>query len=316
MTFMTGQSPTRQLSLRGAVRKIALSSLRVLALVAGGAVLWQHRRYLRVRRAAVQDHQRIFHSPGAFHVLAFLATTPGADVVEEVRALRRATRGSQAAWIYAGKAVVAAEHSAQIGEKDWSAIVLLQYPSRTAYDLHVRSDEMRAALGGFTEVYLHGFRRRPVANAMIPQVLLAIRAGQIVGGRASHLPFKRAESQNVLPQAEALARRLGQETEFGADAVVVVNLLKHGTREQRAAFRRYSAPMFGAMAEGGYGPVHVGRAVRIERDYDFDLVALVYYPGVEFFVDMAQSDFMKDIYAGKQLGDTQAVVTVPILDRL
>ena len=38
--------------------------------------------------------------------------------------------------------------------------------------------------------------------------------------------------------------------------------------------------------------------------------------GVELFAQMLLSDFFQDVYGNKQLGDTQAVITVPILDRL
>lgn len=290
--------------------------LLVVALVVVSAMLWQHWRYVAVRRNVVQDRQPIFHSPGVFHVLLFLSTKPGADTIEEVRALKRETEGSEATWIYAGKAVLAPLHSAQIGEKSWSATVLLQYPSRAAYDRHAQSDEMRTARGRFEEVYAQGFQRWPFVSAMIPQALLAMRAGQIVRRRPSHFPFERAEGLDAPPEAGAYARRLREERELGAHAIVIVNLLKEGTPEQRAANRRYGASMFGAMAEGGYGPLHIGAAVRIERDHDFDQVALVYYPGVGFFADMVQSDYFQGIVGDKQLGDTQAVITVPILDRL
>ncbi len=78
--------------------------------------------------------------------------------------------------------------------------------------------------------------------------------------------------------------------------------------------------MMDGMAEGGYGPMHLGPAVRVEADddldFDFDEVVLVYYPGVEFFADLARSTFFQGIIGGKTLGDTQTNLTVPILDRL
>jgi hypothetical protein len=46
------------------------------------------------------------------------------------------------------------------------------------------------------------------------------------------------------------------------------------------------------------------------------VVAIVYCPGVQFFADMLRSEFFQGIIGGKQLGDTQAVITVPILDLL
>lgn len=294
--------------------RIAIAFLLVVVLVAGFAMVWQYFRYVNLRRERVQDRQTVFHSSNAFHALTFLALSPGANVVEEVRALKRATNGSAAKWIYAGKVALSPLHSKQIGEKDWNAVVLLEYPSREAYEQHAQSEELRRALGRYEEVYTQGFERSRSMSAMFPQLLLAMRAGQILRGRPSHFPFVRAQSTENFPEAPAFAARLSEEREFGGDAAVVVNLLKNGTPEQQAADRSYAASMFGAMAEGGYGPQHVGRAVRVERDYEFDQIAIVFYPGLNFFGDMILSDYYQEIYDDKQLGDSQAVITAPILD--
>ena len=95
-----------------------------------------------------------------------------------------------------------------------------------------------------------------------------------------------------------------------------MNLQKHGNAEQRASDSAYGNRMMDGMAEGGYGPMHLGPAVRVEADHDFDQVVLVYYPGVEFFADLARSTFFQGIIGGKSLGDTQTNLTVPILERL
>ena len=70
------------------------------------------------------------------------------------------------------------------------------------------------------------------------------------------------------------------------------------------------------MAEGGYGPMHMARAVRVEGDADFDQVVLVYYPGIDFMRSMVESSFFNRIVGGKQPGDTLALITVPILGEL
>ena len=296
--------------------KILAVLLAVLVIVIASAMMWQHSRYVNVRRSIVHDRQATWHSGGVFHAIVFVTTAPGADLLEELRALKRATEGADANWIYAGKALVTGRASSQMGEKDWSAVVLLQYPSRAAYDRHARSEAMQAARARFEESYVHGFQRSAFGSAMIPQGLLAMRAGQLLRGAPSNFPFEPAEELNALPEAQEFARQLRSERELGADAVVIVNLLQDGTPEQVAADRRYAMSMLGAMAEGGYGPLHMGRAVAVESDYDFDTVAIVYYPGVDFFADMATSHFFQGIVGDKQLGDTQAVITVPILHRL
>jgi hypothetical protein len=62
--------------------------------------------------------------------------------------------------------------------------------------------------------------------------------------------------------------------------------------------------------------MHVGRAVAVAGDHDFDSVAIVYYPGVEFFFEMARSRFFQGIIGDKALGDAQASITVPVLAQL
>jgi len=74
--------------------------------------------------------------------------------------------------------------------------------------------------------------------------------------------------------------------------------------------------LLAAMAETGNGPIHLGRAVTLEGDADFDNVILVYYPGVEYFSELVQSKFFTGIVGGKQLGDTQSTITVPLLPHL
>ena len=60
----------------------------------------------------------------------------------------------------------------------------------------------------------------------------------------------------------------------------------------------------------------MGRCVTLEGDAEFETVAIVYYPGIDYFLSLMQSKFYNGIFGGKQLGDTLAIPTVPILDRL
>ncbi len=104
--------------------------------------------------------------------------------------------------------------------------------------------------------------------------------------------------------------------EYGKDAVVVLNFIKSGSAEQRKANSGYGTEMMALMAEMGNGPTHIGKAVTLEGDADFDNVVIVYYPGVEYFAEMLQSDFFTGIVGGKQLGDTLSSPTVPLLPHL
>ena len=49
---------------------------------------------------------------------------------------------------------------------------------------------------------------------------------------------------------------------------------------------------------------------------EFDQVAIVYYPGVDYFQKLMRSRYFNGIVEGKQPGDTLAMPTVPILGRL
>ena len=74
--------------------------------------------------------------------------------------------------------------------------------------------------------------------------------------------------------------------------------------------------MLSMLAEVGAGPMHIGAAVTLEGDAKFDQVAIVYYPGVEFFADMVQSKFFTTAVVGKQLGDTLSSPSVPLLSHM
>jgi hypothetical protein len=54
----------------------------------------------------------------------------------------------------------------------------------------------------------------------------------------------------------------------------------------------------------------------LDANIKFDQLALAYYPGFEYLRSMAGSQFYADIDNLKQLNDSLAVVTVPLLNRL
>ncbi len=291
------------------------------------AVVWQQLRYLHARRDIVHDTQQLVYSGGAFHVVTFLyygaGATQGAaddhDLFAAIRDLRSAAESGGAAHVvYAGKVAVNALASKQLvdrfgGEVPWSAVLLTQFDSRAAAHRIMASDEYRQASARFSHTYVCGMQRSPWLNLGFPVVLLGKRALQIVTRAPSHFPFVPAEPN---PAIEVRASQLLAAREYGEHAVVVANLLREGTSANAAADRQYTQQMFGLMAEGVHGPMHIGDAVPLEADDRFDRVALVYYPGVQYFADMMRSRFYRGIVGDKQPGDTQASITVPVLDRL
>ena len=103
---------------------------------------------------------------------------------------------------------------------------------------------------------------------------------------------------------------------FSKDALVIINFQKFGSATERRANNKYGDAMMSMLAEVGHGPIHLGRAVSLEDDVDFDQVVIVSYPGIRYFVAMVQSRFYTGIFGGKQLGDDLSSPTVPILQHL
>lgn len=301
--------------------RLALLLLLLVLAAVVAAMGWQHHRYLQARRDVVHDRQPLLHG-SVLHVVLYLELAPGAELLDAVRALRDAAESTGGGrMVYAGKVAVNALTSAQLTETfgeevAWDAVVLLQLPSREAWDRLVAGDAWATAMRGFARRHAQGMQRSAWLNLAIPMGLLAERARQIVTRAPSHFPFEPAPPEERVMQADGRLEALLAERELGRDAVVVANLLRAGTPEQQAADRAYGLRMLGLMAEGGHGPMHMGRAVTLEGEATFDRVALVYYPGVDYFAEMARSRFYQGIVGGKQPGDTQASVTVPILHRL
>jgi uncharacterized protein (DUF1330 family) len=292
--------------------------LAMSATVAAGfaAMLWQHGCYLNVRRYAVQDRQEMLYGGETFHVLTFLKVHPGADAVAALRDFRKATLGDGSGrWIYAGKAVINVP-SARIGPVDWSAVTLVEYPSREAYERHARSNAYLAALAGFERYYAQGARRSMVENLLLPQVLLLRKLAAMLSRRPSEYPFEPMPPKALPQRVHDVMARLRAETELGREATVVVNLQERGDARMRASDARYTSAMTRLMAELGCGPLHLAKAETLADGVPFDRVAIVYYPGTAFFADMLGSSFYQHILPDKQLADNQSAITVPILDEL
>lgn len=291
--------------------------------VLAGVVLamgWQHFRYLKARRGPVQDRQPLFYGSSTLHVVTYLRVHPGEAPLEPLRKLRGDLEaGGAARVVYAGLSPGVALGSSQIAESSFDAVILAQYPSRGAYEETSRTSTYRAALSRFESHYTHGMDRPVLQNLGLPMLLLAIRAQQLLSGAPSLWPLTPVDEADLdeaaLERREGMARLDGLRP-YSEEAVVIFNLLKGGTRAQREADRRYGLQMARGFAEGGHGPMHMGRAVTLEGDADFDRVAIVYYPGISYFQELMTSRFFDSIVGGKQPGDTLAVPTVPVLDRL
>ena len=281
---------------------------------------WQHFRYLKWRRAKAQDHQPVLHSSSAFHVISYLRLAPGSDFVEALAKARETLKGAGGnQWIYAGKVLLMGLRSSQLGEPQWDAIVLSQYDSREAYDEVARSNTHRQAFAHFDATYHHGMQREPVLNLAMPMIFLGMRVADIVKGVPVIDPYDRASDEDLADRGLATEESLlavEAARAYNEDAVVVFNLVLPGGASEQKANRAYDRKMAGLFAAHGHGPSHMGKSVTLEGDAEFEGVGIVYYPGLDYFISLMRSKFYNGIVGGKQLGDTQAVPTVPILDRL
>jgi uncharacterized protein (DUF1330 family) len=300
---------------------MVFGALLVLLALVIVAVVGQEVRYLKIRRDLVMDRQAPFHPATVFHVATMLKLAPGQDLLAGVRDFVESVEESGAEVVYAGKVLINARTSKQIPADDWDAFVLTQYASREAWDAARSSSDYQAFQSRFTNSYSLGMERVAPQNLAIPVFLLATRISQLIKGEPSRYPFTRAEMPaDISPEnrerMEAIASRLRAGAEYGKDSLVIVNFAKEGDAEQREANSGYGGEMLGLFAETGAGPMHMGRAVTVEGDADFDQVIIVHYPGVRFFAEMIQSEFYTGIFGGKQLSDDLSTLTVPLLPRL
>lgn len=290
----------------------ATAGAGLLALVAGavGGAALQQAHYLQVRRRRAQDRQPMLYPGRSFHVVTFVKAGAGIDLTAALRRLKSAT-APDARWIYVGKALVTAP-SRQIGPEQWSAVVLAQYASLEAYRANTESYAYQQALAAFGRSYSHGMRRPAAPNLLLPQALLFRKLQRFVTGARSAFPFTPQPAELRGAQGLEFVNRIRAAGETGAKAAVVFNFTRRGTDAQRSADAQYTGAMIDLMAERGYGPLHTGAAVPLEQGHHFDHVAIVYYPGADYFADMVGSTFYQRIFPRKQLGDSQSVVTVPM----
>jgi len=295
--------------------------LALIILIVASGVAWQHGRYLYKRRAVVRDRQPLLYGSATFHVVTLLELEPQGDLFADTGALlRRLEDEGGGRVVYAGKRALHGAVSSQIPERDWDVVLLTQYASRDQYGAYAGSGACKDAHATFASSYSIGMDRPALLNLALPAMLLGLRVRDILYSRPPRYPFEPADEEmwraSGRPEARPRVNELRREHELGRNAVVVVNFIRHGDAKQRAADSGYTAEMAGLMAEQGHGPMHIGPAVTLEGGAQFDRVALVFYPGVEYMADMIESRFFGGIIGGKQLGDTQAIITVPLLGRI
>lgn len=298
-----------------------LRGAALLLVVVVVTVSVQQYRYQDTRHSIAMDRQTLFYPSQTFHVTTLLKLSPDQNLFDGVGDFIGAAEKLGAKPIYAGQAVITARISVQIRDVQWDAIVLLQYPSRTAWHDLSENPAYVSSIAKFRDTYSLGLERPAVTNLVVPLFFQARRAIEFIKGKPERDPFQRVQMPDRIPadvqaQLDYVDQLVDTHSGYGKDALVVVNFQKMGNAKQTAANSEYGNEMMAVLAEHGGGPMHIGKAVTLEGNADFDQIAIVYYPGIEFFFSLVRSKFFNSIVGGKQLGDDLAVLTVPILPHL
>lgn len=292
--------------------------LLILALALAAVLLWQHFRYLRLRRRSAQDRQALLHPNSNFHLLVFFRLREGEKLLWSAgRFAAGVQRYREVELVYGGQAAFAL-HSEQLGEVQWSGVLLFSFPERAHYEA-MHGELQSIAEDVFAQHHFHGMRRRRGLSLALPQLLLALRLRDILRGRWRVAPLQRLPSFRVSADKDIWRRRVDRLQalhKVNTEGLVVFNLMRSGNREQRVANRHYSRAMLERMAALGHGPLHIGQAVDVDGQARFDRVVVVFYPSARYFAELIASEFFQKLFASKQLADTLAVPTVPMTERL
>jgi hypothetical protein len=268
------------------------------------------------------DRQDLFHSSDAFHVVSALKLKPGQELLEGVGRYVRGVEQQGAEVIYTGKvAFPRPRKSQQMPDLEWEAFVVSQYATRDAWETAAVSEHYMGLKCEFTRVWSLGMARKATLNLVVSLAMLQKRIRHFFSRAPATYPFEPVEvpadrRRQVDTQRIFLEQVAAENEAFSEDALVIINFQKFGSASETRENSKYGDSMMSMLAEVGHGPVHLGRAVTLEDDVDFDQVAIVSYPGIKYFVEMVQSQFYTGIFGGKQLGDDLSSPTVPILQHL
>ena len=132
-------------------------------------------------------------------------------------------------------------------------------------------------------------------------------------------PFQTSTAFQTFPEHQVWRNRqarLWALNKVNGEGLVIYNLYKRGSSQQRAAYAAYGRQMSVRMAALGHGPLHIGRSVALEGRARFDQVVVIQYPGAGYYADLLSNQFYQSIVGKRQLSDSLSVVTIPITDRL
>lgn len=306
------------------------------------AVAYAVWKYHQTRRRVLHDRQSLFYSPSKAHSVTLVklpadtTSTSGAPPhladPEATKALCasyvRALVAEGAKLVYAGLAVVTPLHSAQLPERQWDAVLLLQHDSADARAAAFGAAAVREAAAPFAAVYTVGMRRHPVIPGFIMPVLFSVAklVGAVIGNSGADSKGHFTHAGKLMPPEQSsgvvqVEKAFGRVGERARDAIVVMNLLiDHKDAEIARRNARYGMRMMRMLGEQGAGAMHFGTAEAVPGQpvlkEPWENVAMVYYPGKQFFLDLMRSTFWNSTGPGKKQGDTEVVITAPWPDLL
>jgi uncharacterized protein (DUF1330 family) len=280
---------------------------------------WQLFRYQRTRHNHAQDQQRILHSADVFHVILFFRLQRGDKLIETAaRCQQKLMTKGNVRLIYAGQTAYTVG-SKQLGAGDWDGVLMFEYSNRAEYEEQSAAGDILEAREYFSDSYLHAMRRSCKSNISIPLLLLRLRLKELLLGHWRLEPFQASTAFETFPEYQvwrSRQARLWALNKVNGDGLVIYNLNKRGTSQQRAAYAAYGRQMSVRMAALGHGPLHVGRSVALEGRARFDQVIVIHYPSASYYADLLSSQFYQNILGKRQLSDSLSVVTIPVTHRL
>eukprot|EP01126_Amoeba_proteus_P067028 TRINITY_DN9812_c0_g1_i2.p1 TRINITY_DN9812_c0_g1~~TRINITY_DN9812_c0_g1_i2.p1 ORF type:complete len:339 (-),score=50.45 TRINITY_DN9812_c0_g1_i2:223-1239(-) len=268
-----------------------------------------------VRREILSDSTDLMKSE--VHVVSVLQRDPSFpnNIDSMVIALINNVSSFSGSITYIGRVVEIAVPSKQFELPNADIVVVTTWRKLSGFI------DFRKSLHGWANHRVQIMYRNAWLNHLIPTGLFLLNLKSSLLGPTCNLTETVDDSLLSESTLDHISSRLAivlESTSKGSedDAIMIWNWLKNGSPEQIKEDRSYSLKMMEMLSQNGGGLINFGTAVQtsgVETDGEFDFVASVYYPGRAFFHKLLRSRWMKETVAGKQLGDTLAVITIPYL---
>merc|ERR1712048_693030 len=234
--------------------------------------------------------------------------------------------------VYAGRVASLAARSVSIPfdvQTSMRAVLVTQWASWKAF-VDFRRAALKQADSPWALSWSTPFRRPLHVNLPLPvgMYLLRLKAALTRTVHDVHTPNTREEFERVAKKGnEYMYEKIQQMAVKLEDAlspsepIMIWNWMTEADSEEaRAANDRYGLKMMEMLSQNGAGMMDYGITLHPNVTGDdepwrnFQQVAAVHYPNRRFFVNMVRSHWMQTNVQDKSLGDTLALLTVPLLN--